>query len=87
MSGELTVKLPTRIMGTMTLEGGRSQPSFFVLMSNFTHPGILYRFDFVKEIGQRSWSICWESRVKGLVSEDFLTEQVSPGVLIGSTIG
>ena len=75
-SGDRIERIGEDLIGTVGgLSGRREDDQLFFTFSNFVSPGQTYRYQFKKTQGERL-SLYRESKVKGINSDDFVTEQV-----------
>lgn len=75
-SGERIERIGSDLIGTVGgLSGRREDDQLFFTFSNFVSPGQTFRYQFKKAQGDRL-SLYRESKVEGISSEDFVTEQV-----------
>lgn len=76
MEGKQLTRLAPDFVGTTEVAGRRAQPNFFVLLTGFTNPGIVARYNFDELSDEKRWSIYRSTVMKGLVPEEFSAEQV-----------
>jgi len=76
MEGKQLTRLAPNFVGAMEVTGRRTQSNFFVLLSGFTNPGIVARYDFDEPSEEKRWSIYRSTIMTGLVPDEFSAEQV-----------
>ncbi|KAF8576207.1 hypothetical protein K439DRAFT_1649348 [Ramaria rubella] len=75
-TGERIERLATDFVGTIDISRPkRENPWFFATLTGFTTPGTVQKYDFSAELGTK-WSVYRTTKVKGLIPEDFVAEQV-----------
>lgn len=75
--GKFLKRVASDFVGTISVSGYRDQPWFFSTLTSFTTPGTIgqYRFD-EKFKDEEKWLVYRTTQVKGLNSDDFISEQV-----------
>ena len=74
-TGERLTRLAPDFVGAASVAGRRGKSDVFVIMTGFTTPGVVARYDFSQKEDKR-WSIYQTTFVNGLDPEDFIAEQV-----------
>jgi prolyl oligopeptidase len=62
-------------VGTISLSTRREHSWFFATVTGFTTPGTIQKYDF-KGNADKRWTVYRTTKVKALVLEDFVAEQV-----------
>lgn len=76
MEGKQLTRLAPDFVGATEVSGRRAQSNFFVLLTGFTNPGIVARYNFDEPSDEKRWSIYRSTVMKGLVPDEFSAEQV-----------
>ena len=76
MDGKRLKRVAPDFIGSITVEGRRSQPWFFVDLVGFTNPGVVARYDFTELDEAKQWSYHRTTILKSLKMEEFHAEQV-----------
>ncbi|KAF9526276.1 prolyl oligopeptidase [Crepidotus variabilis] len=74
-SGKVITRIAEEFVGAAYATGREKQPWFFVVMSGFTSPGTVGRYDFTAPVEKR-WSIYRTTQLNGLNPSDFEAQQV-----------
>jgi len=76
MEGKQLTRLAPDFVGATEVTGRRAQSNFFVLLTGFTNPGIVARYNFDELSEDKRWSIYRSTIMKGLVPSEFSAEQI-----------
>lgn len=77
MGGKRLARVAPSFVGAASLGGRRAHPWFFAILTGFTNPGIVGKYDFTEKDEDKRWSIYRTTYLKGLRAEDFEAQQVS----------
>ena len=69
-------RLAPDFVGAASLSGKLAYPWLFVTLTGFTTPGTVAQYDFSKKDEDERWSIIKTTVVRGLIPDDFETQQV-----------
>jgi prolyl oligopeptidase PreP (S9A serine peptidase family) len=76
MEGKQLTRLAPDFVGATEVAGRRAQSNFFALLTGFTNPGIVARYNFDEPSEEKRWSIYRSTTMSGLVPDEFSAEQV-----------
>ena len=75
-NGKRVERLAADFVGKIDVTGvKREHSSFFATLSGFTTPGMIQMYDFKASL-EPKWTVYKTTKVNGLITEDFIVEQV-----------
>ena len=80
--GRREKRLAEDFVGSIAVYGKADESWFFVLMTGFTTPGIVVKYDLTSPEEDQRWKVYRITKVKGINPSDFIAEQVSSFVAV-----